>query len=223
MREVPKTPRGQEYTDNFSEVVGKKLYNARNTEVAPNLEPFKIAHELDEALREFPAYVGVVPYGSTMHGYSDAASDVDIAVFVDHEIESRSLYNKASEIAQKYGQHVRVATYDLDRFTMANIVHQRDGIGRVALALFCGRVIGPKVSEYRAMIAELIRQLPAEKRGDFIKLLSLNAAIYDLYGGYKASERISSLEGKSEKELQKLYLEKRQPMWEKRIRNVFEL
>lgn len=61
----------------------KKLYIPRDAEGEPNREELKKIREIENILKNHPAFVGLAPFGSIIKGYSKGDSDIDINIIYD--------------------------------------------------------------------------------------------------------------------------------------------
>src|SRR3989344_5864417 len=61
----------------------KKLYDPKDIEDVPNTRALELIREIEDKFNGNPAFVGIVPRGSMVHGYSTEKSDLDILVLFD--------------------------------------------------------------------------------------------------------------------------------------------
>lgn len=218
----------ESYKKEYPESAKGKFAIPRDAEGKPNKEVFELARSFVDKLSKYPSFIGVAPYGSKMKGYSSAEdSDTDIAIFTefpnptktDELAEVNELRKDALETAYAYGgpEHVHIQYYDFNEGTIKHsIVNHNFYPGRMALATFFGVTTGPKVEQYKKLIAEEVNNLSEERKKDFIDDLVDMAVGMEDSRTETVQERIPSTK---EHDLGGARAE----LWEKRITNALKI
>lgn len=195
----------------------KKLYIPRNIEGKPNTEALGVIREIDEKFKDNPAFVGVVPKGSVVHGYSNEKSDVDMLILYDSSKGGivDGIRNKfALEFIDKniHAMYSDVNPEDILR----NFDHSNsDWIARL-LADMTQMVTGDKIDFYRNLFAKKLNEIPSENQ-EKIKSRVLKLLMdKEKYSMEKATKRVPELEGKKEE-----LIAARRKLWEDRFEQVW--
>ncbi len=217
----------ESYKKEYPESAKQKFAIPRDAEGKPNQEIFGITRDFVEKLSKYPSFIGAAPYGSKMKGYSVEDSDTDIAIFtelpkditsVEENIERSELRREALEASYGHGgpDAVHIEYHDLDEGTIRRaIVDSNNYPTRIALVNFFGIVAGPKVEEYRKIIAKHINALSEDKRETFIHELVLMALSLENIRKVAIEERIPSTKEAG-------MITTRRAVWEKRINDVLK-
>ena len=215
----------ESYRKEYPKSAESKFAIPRNKDGEPNPEVFKITKDFVEKLSKYPSFIGAAPYGSKMRGYSNEDSDTDIAIFTqpptdsnstDQHAEQYELRRDALEATYAHGgpDAIHIQYYDLDENAIKHSIANHNFYpGRMALASFFGVVSGPKIDEYRKLIAELVNALPEDKRDKFIKDMILMALSLENSRKSTVEERITETKEAPMETLRK-------PVWEKRIHDI---
>jgi predicted nucleotidyltransferase len=213
----------------------KKLYDPRDVEGSQDVETFEAVRMLEKALSEYPEFIGLDPFGSTMKGYSTPDSDIDIEILIDVGVDDivdniRTVTRITSEIEVKARSVANSLKGELhkDIHTSIFIVNKNENSKRIQYelagdeddALIVGNLFrivrGPKIQEYRKSAIENMLRLnvSAQQRAITRMATALNE---------KESRNLYKAEDRSGKTLDALNIsQQRISMWEKRIRSFIE-
>lgn len=173
--EGPKTPRGEQYRERYPDQVETKLFIARDKNGAPNETLFREGRLLDSRMAKYPWYVGVVPNGSGMKGYSEprtryGGSDIDMVVLMDdtkagnvsaRETLDRECGQPTGERGGYYDFHIAdVSEPEIREFiTDPTVPNRIFGVWN----LF-GPATGERIDQYRALFRNIfLSHSPAER------------------------------------------------------------
>ena len=212
-----------------------KLVDATDIEGVKNQEAFDIARDIEKKLSQFPNFVGVVPFGSRMKGYSSEkeGSDYDMDILVDGDIEPANpssvlLSHLVDFLDEQYGERgIRVhlnpillttneilkeITYlDEPRSQYVDMSSFKPLLEADSL-LSVG--VGPKINIWREKIKNEISKLPLEKQEKMFQKFTDSLLQRDTSSLKKIPERIPDF-NKEE------YLNARRELWTKRVHKIF--
>ncbi|HEY4493910.1 MAG TPA: hypothetical protein VJB95_00550 [Candidatus Paceibacterota bacterium] len=208
----------------------KKLYIPRNFEGKPNKRELAVLRKLEDELSNDLHFVGLVPHGSTVAGYSTLNSDLDVIAMHDcWEPEGEGKYvvkmlDTAKKITLKTGVPIHLVPTNVNIIKTQEL-NYLDGFDREKklfeivhiLGVLTRLAIGGKVEQYRKAYIVWLKGLSVEKRKtiktDLLALLFKR----DDQSVAKRSQRI-----KDPEELTTI-LDERKDMWEKRVAKIWGL
>ena len=207
-----------------------KLYIARNVEGDPNNEDLALLHSLQEKLADKKGFVGIAPFGSIVTGYSSTESDFDLVDLYDDPddypdarngnignelwMEILKLTDGLKRKINIFGQNVNL---ELFLHSMENGVSNDYLIA--GLAQMSGLVTGEKIADYRKKLTLELENLPTEEKTDLLNKVVDYLFEQDAKSLTKRKKRMPNL---TEEEHQNI-LSARKDMWEKRVKEVWNL
>lgn len=210
-----------------------KLFDARDIEGNIRSEDINNIRELNELISERPSIVGIGVYGSTVGGYSNEDSDLDLRLLWDSSEEGYSyktvkankefVENAIANIDGFKNKKVTFIENDLNpEYMKASLESQNlghiDSSVYQSIAQVCRLVPGKKIDKYRQIYAEEIGKQPKWLQEEVISKVVNYFVEEDANRNYKIRKRT----GKTEEEIRKL-METRKNMWEKRARKIYRV
>ena len=212
-----------------------KLVDATDIEGVKNQEAFDIARDIEKKLSSFPNFVGVVPFGSRMTGYSSEkeGSDYDMDILVDGDAESAIpssvlLDSVAGFLDEQYGERGIRIHLNPKLLTTHEIVNEIRFLDeprspyidmswykpRLEAESLCGVGVGSKINAWREKIKNEISKLPLENQERMFQKFTDSLLQRDKISLKKISERIPDF---NEEE----WLNARRELWTKRVHKLF--
>ncbi|MGA2418173.1 MAG: nucleotidyltransferase domain-containing protein [Candidatus Staskawiczbacteria bacterium] len=195
-----------------------KLFLARDIEGEPNKEDLEKIRELEDALKKFNSFIGIGIFGSTMSGYENENSDLDIDIFYDSSLQTASEKEKfkdlCEELAKKFNIHV--LRVDLNIYSTDAKNYKSEAL-MTKLFRMSRMVTGQKVGKYRSLFSERIRRFSEDEQKYITDklmeiLLSLDEASLE-----KREERLPGITTEEHEEI----LNERKEMWRKRVKKIW--
>lgn len=206
-----------------------KLYNPRSAEGEPNWAELKQIRELDEALSSHEGYVGLAPYGSTIGGYSNKDSDIDVKIFFDNDIYKKHDYkdrynfealSKITEAARKsfrnQGErdvHIYFHDITLNTFTKPEFTDPFE-YGHRAADIF-RMTTGDKIDAYREKVVDYVRQFSQDYQDTFKRAVAGKLLEFERASIKKHAARVS---GTDEAQI----IEDKRKLLEQRVEHFFK-
>ncbi|MES2436652.1 MAG: hypothetical protein V4519_01455 [Patescibacteria group bacterium] len=206
---------------------GEKLYSPRDIDGNKNSEIIEQVRDLEERLTPYPWFIGVSPFGSTMKGYSNEESDLDVRILYDEPILKTSddleLYRNMNEWAAQFkgktGRDLNVLLEPIDSNRVREyftIIKNRSFAPIPSeLVNMCKMTTGHVIDAYRSSMVAGFSML-GDKQKDFVLSGLLNEFKRDEYASLeKFKNRVDS---KNHQE----YFQERMELWKHRIEEVFQ-
>lgn len=196
----------------------KKLYIPRNSEGEPNQRTLEIIRELEEKFEQNPAFIGIVPRGSTVHGYSTERSDIDLLILFD----SSKITPDKDDNSFTYEYHMMGVQFFYLSINSDHVLHDielnpdKDGVPIQTLAALTEITTGDKINIYRDKFNAKLNDLPAEAREKIRKRVVDLLMDKEIYSTGKATKRIEELNGTKDE-----LLKRRRELWEHRFDQVW--
>jgi predicted nucleotidyltransferase len=208
----------------------QKLYIPRNVEGEPNEQELIVIRELEKRLAGEESFVGLAPFGSVVNGYSLKDSDFDFYILCDWpKGTSFSVAERTSNIIKAFKREKGIEMHFIYRNVNPELVLSdlEHGIGKNNPGEFVGAVLaemsrlvtGKKINQYRKIISEKLRELPAEQKQELAISILDNLASGEALSLFKRSKRIGGIS----KEEHLIILEERKEMWRKRVAKIWNL
>lgn len=208
------------------EKYSKELYIFEDVAGNPNKEDLEFLYSLQEELSKKDGFVGLALFGSMVSGYSIEESDIDLYMLYDDpktlgsEIGAK-LWKEIQNLTKNQRRKFNILGHNINfEFLMYYI---KGDINSAQLATELGAmsrlVTGDKIETYRNKFVAELGKLPKEK-----KLIVLNNIIESLSQKDAASlakrkERMPNLSDEDHKNI----LNARKNMWEKRVKEIWNL
>jgi len=203
------------------------LYVVRGVGEKPNKKEIKQLREIARALGEIPAFVGVTPYGSTVKGYINESSDLDIAILIDSSNDGASAGTE-EEIKSRLEEILGVDTFNCT-FVDVN-PHLTSADDKIPLTTENGTIYpsrravcgltslatGKGVKDLREQYREKIGSLSDKQKVPFKNGVVELLLVGDGLSLKKMAERIPELVGREEE-----LLEARRELWKQRYDRVW--
>jgi len=208
-----------------------KLIDATDIEGTKNQEAFNIARDIEKKLSLFPNFVGVVPFGSRVKGYSseEKGSDYDMDILIDGDMEMLPPLNHLMDfIDEQYLEkgikiHLNPILLTLNEILTEIKYLDEPRSPYVDMSSFkplleadslLNAGIGPKINVWREKVKSEISKLPSEKKERMYQKFTDSLLQRDESSLKKISERIQDFNREE-------YLNARRKLWNKRVRNLF--
>lgn len=196
---------------NFVEQFKSKLTIPRDIEGNPVPEVFNVVNIAHESLALEPEFICADPFGSSMKGYGDSSSDIDICIYLDFKIEGLDDFiSRASEINERSTElerkvvdalsqnlidtiNIHVVSFYVDE--KENIKRIREGFSddetdaSVVASLF-RKVSGSRINYYRNSAIKEILLLSTESQNLLIDKMAVALVEKEEFSFYKIRERI---------------------------------
>lgn len=178
-----------------------------------NKEVFRATEELDHVLEGFPQYVGVIPLGSQMKGYSSKknGSDLDVYLLYDltREVEVEKMDEAIIPVKNKYeelGLSIQIFHMPLDeRFLFEN--HR-------TMSLFAQPGRGKRLQEWRERAKAVFSKLDNEEQRRKFENMLQGCFYVDRISCAKIRSRIPDFD-------EEAWLFARKKLWEDRLRKLY--
>lgn len=201
-----------------SESFEKKLYDPKDVEGVPNTRALELIREIEQKFENNPAFVGTVPRGSMVHGYSTETSDLDLLILFDSS-KIRKEFDDNSFQREYTQQGVQLFFLDVNPDLVTHdlgLNPDREGIPIRNLAALTEMVTGNRVNSYRKLIGRSFSELPSDSKEKIKKRVVDLLMDKEAYGAKKIARRIPDLEIEEEQ-----LLLKRRKLWEDRFDKVW--
>jgi len=209
----------------YKNIAETKLASLETKDGKLDFEAHLVAEAADSMLKENPAYIGVSPFGSAVRGYSDENSDVDLAIFFDPSFlqgqlgAEKLVANTRDQISEKKltSRNIHCLGTFVDKTALfATLKSYNFSDVTLWLYIFSPNAIGPRVEEYRRMVADEIRNEPQEKKEQIINKLA--RAI--VYGEREAIGKIRRRIPNATLGQLNTILSRREKLWSKQIESI---
>lgn len=196
----------------------RKLYSPRDFEGKPNAEALRRLRDLERDLKNSPSFIGLVPRGSRIKGYSAEGSDIDVLILFDSSkmtADETDFYLRASV---QYGIHCISMDMNLERLLSDLRLDPRsDGAGAAvsAIAALTELVSGHRAEIYRNAVRHVYNGLSKEARA------IIKNRVIDLLMRREAYGVRKSVARKSDGESAGTILGRKRGLWEKRFERIW--
>ncbi|MBI2035803.1 MAG: nucleotidyltransferase domain-containing protein [Candidatus Liptonbacteria bacterium] len=196
-----------------------KLYNPRDVEGKPNTEALEQLRDVEKDLKNNPAFIGIVPGGSRIKGYSIEGSDIDVLILFDSsKIDSEKDKNDFLTEYSFKGFQFLFLDVNLEKLLPDLQLDPRgDGMGAVIqrMAALTELVSGHQVGDYRNAIKQSYNQLSKDAR-DIVKNRAVDLLMdKEEYAARKIEKRMADKLNKDS------FLEQRRKLWEERYEQIW--
>lgn len=214
----------------------KKLHIARSVEGNPNIEGIEIIRQLEREMSKYESFVGLAPFGSTLSGYGNKESDVDVLILYDEpDINSadKSDYDKLWPRAFEWQEEMQKNGHKVD-FILQNVnldyllrslkfwISDRGNLGEYvpeSLEAMTRVVTGNKIEKYRKELAAKLRELDPEQKRIVADEILKSLLKRDESSLSKRKRRMPKLS----KEGHQKILDERTKMWRGRVQKIWNL
>lgn len=204
----------------------KKLYIPRDVEGEPNKEDLEFLHSLQEKLSEKNGFVGIAPFGSVVSGYSTEQSDMDLYMLYDDPKvfggeTGAELWKEIQNLTKDRNRKFNILSHNINFDFLLHYI--KTDIASTQLATELGAmsrlVTGDRIREYRKKFVAELEKLPQEQKSILLNNIMASLSEKDAASLAKRKERMPEL---SESEHQNI-LNERKNMWEKRVKDMWNL
>lgn len=196
----------------------EKLYDPRDVEGNPNIRVLELIREIEEKFKNNPAFVGIVPRGSTVHGYSTETSDLDLLILFDSSKIQTALDDNSFQ-SEYMRQGVQFFFLDVNPDLVTHDLELNPDKGPVPvrnLAALTEMVTGDKVGNYRKIISEKFSELPSDSKENIKKRVIDLLMDKEAYSAKKIARRIPDLVIEEEQ-----FLLRRRKLWEDKFDRIW--
>ncbi|MCX6752537.1 MAG: nucleotidyltransferase domain-containing protein [Candidatus Nomurabacteria bacterium] len=210
----------------------KKLFIFRDTEGHESKRELRVIDRINDELCKEKSFVGIVPFGSTVLGYREGNSDLDIQVMYDSLLNDgedeeqvlerikRVCDKLKTEIKNEYNLEVSFQDTPLDFSFNEMLSELKEGkyfsnSRHIAWLLRLGK--GPKIEYYRKQIAECFRGLPEKNISEITNWIVDSIMSFEELSIKNMCERLTKYKGK-----EVVLIESRKKLWEKRVKDILK-
>lgn len=156
----------------FQRRFSKKLYDPRNIDGDSRNETFEMIRTLHQALEKYPEFIGIDPFGSTIKGYSNGESDIDICILIDSEscdteekLDSLKsiIFGTVRETIGVFPVNIHCIPIFIEKDMITDQVYSPNFFGVGKLIRLFRRVSGKKILEYRKIAVDEMRELDEDE------------------------------------------------------------
>lgn len=207
----------------------RHLYETRDVMGDRRPEAVRIAHILHERLQDIPGFIGIDLYGSSVKGYADDSSDVDMRIIVDNSDIETSTADIATMIKERVEQYGKEATLSIQCSVsyvsqqMIQEVFQGD-LEKKTLKIrevvpIFRKVTGKKIDGMRSVARDALSQIDPDKREKCIDIIATAIQVGDWdYSAYLDEDE--KMEGRVGGERLPIVGEARKKMWKDRVAKI---
>ena len=207
-----------------------KLYNPRDIGGEPNTEEIKDIRYLENKLSQIPEFVSLSIHGSTVKGYSNETSDVDITILFDsngikyNSKEYWQIQERLSKIAQETKSEVwdrkkekgqRPKNFQFRYVDIGSDVVENEPMSKnryKKLALLFSLSTGKKIDGYRKYWVDRMNKLPTNEKETWISGI-INVLIESTDIDYETLQERTGIADKNN------LIDARKKLWRQRIEN----
>lgn len=214
----------------FEGRLGRHLYETRDIEGNQSGEAVRFVHDLHRALEDIPEFIGIDLYGSSVKGYANQYSDIDIRILMEASNKDISIKMEANKRCRalkdqyNYGEgnnneKIQHEYYWIDENLISSVMKSdRYNARKVGplMPLF-RKITGERIENIRNSIRSEFEQQSSERKKEFITAIVNSIHFFDwdmsiLDENEKMDERVGGVPA---------YLgEKRKEMWERRVKSI---
>ena len=221
-----------EYRQGFSGLLKNKLTIAQNKDGELSLDAYKAAEMMNNALSYKANFIGVMPHGSRLRGYSKPDSDIDLVVLSENLPSghpSSNFHNLVDRMAEAVGSEMHIKIHPDTEIVNPGVVHDPEFQRRLItgqpydlrnFAYLCSQnVIGPKIEDYRKRLRQKMKELPKKDIPFLIEAIANSVVDGEMKRMDRVVERIPDLPSTQALSVRVA----RKDLWREQIRRALEL